>query len=85
MPLTHILNNPQISLACLLHLHHVQLNTRSLAGQELPLGVLSQGLNGKQSSQIELKASKPHWVPKKRVETSKPVTSKNLGLPNRGW
>ena len=38
MPLTHILNNPQISLACLLHLHHVQLNTRSLAGQELPLG-----------------------------------------------
>ena len=48
-------------------------------------GVLSQGLNGKQSSQIELKASKPHWVPKKRVVTPKPVTSKNLGLPNRAW
>ena len=47
--------------------------------------VLSQGLNGKQSSQIELKASKPHWVPKKRVVTPKPVTSKNLGLPNRAW
>ena len=56
--------------ARLLHLQHVQLNTRSLTGQAI--GVLRQpNLAG----YIELKASKPPWaIPKKRVVSRKPAT-----------